>query len=148
MTTEQRGVQNAGAGAGRRPPRPPSDRLRWRALTRLEEHLDTPMAILGVLWLALFVIEIVKGSNGVLTFLTTAIWMVFIGEFVLRLVIAPHRWVFIRKSWLTIIALLVPALRVLRVRPFHGYCSLPQRRSYARAWGVRPKYYAVSLDQH
>jgi voltage-gated potassium channel len=99
---------------GRRPPRPPSDRLRWRALSRLEEHLDTPMAVLGVIWLALFVIEIVKGSNGVLTFLTTVIWIVFVAEFVLRLVIAPDRWLFIRKSWLTIIALLVPALRVLR----------------------------------
>lgn len=98
----------------RRPPRPPSDRLRWRALSRLEDHLDMPMAILAVVWLALFVIEIVKGSNAVLTYLTTAIWLIFIAEFVLRLVIAPDRWRFIRKSWLTIIALLVPALRAIR----------------------------------
>jgi len=98
----------------KRSPRAPSARLRWRMLDRLEKHLELPMAILAVVWLALFILEMVRGSNTLLTIFSTVIWVIFIAEFLLRLTLAPDRWKFIRRSWLTIIALVVPALRILR----------------------------------
>jgi len=54
--------------------RAPSARLRWRMLRRLEEHLDVPMAALAIIWLVLLVIDLVRGSDGLLTSLAAAIW--------------------------------------------------------------------------
>lgn len=93
----------------------PSARLRWRMLRRLEAHLELPMAVLAVVWLLLFVMEVVRGNTPLLTFLGTAVWIVFLCEFLVRLLIAPDRWQFVRRSWLTIISLLVPALRIARL---------------------------------
>jgi len=84
-------------------------------LRRFEAHLEVPMAVLALAWLVLFILEVVKGGNPLLTFLGGAIWVVFIGEFLLRLLLAPDRWQFIKSSWLTIISLIVPAFRVLRL---------------------------------
>jgi voltage-gated potassium channel len=95
--------------------RQPSERVRWRALNRLEKHLELPMALLAFVWLVLFVVEVVAGSRPMLTFFNTAIWIVFIAEFLLRLVIAPKKIEFLNRSWLTIISLLVPALRNVRI---------------------------------
>jgi voltage-gated potassium channel len=47
--------------------------------------------------------------------LGTVIWAIFILDFVLRLVIAPHKFSYLKKNWLTVIALIVPALRILRI---------------------------------
>ncbi len=95
--------------------REPSARLRWRALGRLEEHLELPMAILAVVWLVLFILEVVRGNNPLLIYLGTAVWIIFLAEFFVRLLIAPDRWQFVRRSWLTIVSLLVPALRIARI---------------------------------
>jgi len=73
------------------------------------------MAILAVVWLGLFVLEMVRGPDPLLTTFNTIIWVIFIAEFLLRLILAPDRWRFVRHSWLTIIALVVPALRILRL---------------------------------
>lgn len=93
----------------------PSARVRWRVLRRFEERLEVPLALLGVAWLALLIVELVRGLNAVLTVLTTLIWVVFIADFVLRLFLAPDRWAYLRQSWLTLIALVVPALRIARL---------------------------------
>jgi voltage-gated potassium channel len=83
-------------------------------LRRFEDHLDIPMALLAVVWLVIFIVDVVRGNDPLLTFLGTAIWVVFIVEFLIRLLIAPDRWHFLKHSWLTIISLLVPALRITR----------------------------------
>jgi voltage-gated potassium channel len=88
--------------------------VRWRVLRRLEEHLDIPMAILAVAWLGLFIVEVTRGLSPVLTGVGTAIWIFFVADFLLRLLLAPDRWAFVRRSWLTVISLIVPALAIGR----------------------------------
>ncbi|HEX6573389.1 MAG TPA: potassium channel family protein [Gemmatimonadaceae bacterium] len=84
-------------------------------LQRLEQHLELPMAVLAVVWLALFIIEMIRGNSLLLMILSTAIWIIFVAEFLIRLLVAPDRWQFLKRSWLTIVALIVPALRVFRL---------------------------------
>jgi voltage-gated potassium channel len=47
--------------------------------------------------------------------LVTIIWIIFLLEFALKFVIAPTKLRFLRKNWLTMLALALPALRVFRV---------------------------------
>jgi voltage-gated potassium channel len=87
---------------------------RWSALAALEDWLETPMLVLSFAWLLLVVVELAWGGSRLLEVFGTAIWIAFIAEFVLRLVLAPEKLAFLRRNWLTVIALLVPALRLLR----------------------------------
>ena len=95
-----------------------SARLRWRLLRDLEAWLDWPMALLSLAWLGIVVWELVSGSTELLTTIGTAIWIIFIIEFLVRLSLAPEKLKFVRSSWLTIIALVVPALRLFRALAF------------------------------
>lgn len=88
---------------------------RTEILERLESWLETPMIVLGFIWLALLIAELRWGINPFLETLGTVIWAIFILDFVLRLVIAPHKFSYLKKNWLTVIALIVPALRILRI---------------------------------
>jgi voltage-gated potassium channel len=87
---------------------------RRRLLADLEEWLETPMVILSLLWLALVTLELAGFENAFLTILATAIWIVFIAEFLVRLAVAPEKASFLRHNWLTLFALIVPALRLFR----------------------------------
>ncbi len=88
---------------------------RSEILSRLEQWLETPMIVLGFSWLALLIVELRWGLNPSLEILGTVIWAVFILDFLLRLVIAPHKFSYLKSNWLTVIALIVPAFRILRI---------------------------------
>lgn len=90
-------------------------RRKYRLFYKLEEHLEIPMFLLALVWLYLFVKEMVSGLTSFEDSLIIIIWIVFILEFLLKLTIAPRRSRFLKQNWITIIALLVPALRVLRL---------------------------------
>jgi len=81
----------------------------------LEDWLETPMIVLGMIWLALLVVEMIWGLPPLLERCSTVIWVVFIVDFVVRLSLAPHKLVYLRQNWLTAVSLLLPALRLLRV---------------------------------
>ena len=87
---------------------------RLEALEQLEAWLRTPMLALSAVWLALVVIDLAGGTSPLLDWASTAIWVVFILEFALRLALAPEKWAFLRGNWLTVLALLAPALRMVR----------------------------------
>ena len=91
-----------------------SVRLRWKLLHDLEDWLDLPMAALSVVWLAIVVVELVSGSMALLETVGTVIWIIFILEFALRFTLAPDKAAYLKSSWLTVIALAVPALRMFR----------------------------------
>ncbi|HUG46354.1 MAG TPA: ion transporter [Sphingomicrobium sp.] len=91
-----------------------SARLRWRLLRDLDEWLTIPMILLSIAWLAIVVWELVSGTTALLETVGIVIWVVFIAEFALRFTLAPEKWPFLKSSWLTAIALLVPALRLFR----------------------------------
>ena len=88
---------------------------RLDALHQLDESLRTPMLVLSFAWRVLVLAELVWGEAGYLQVFGTAIWVVFLLEFALRLALAPERLRFIRTNWLTVIALALPALRLVRV---------------------------------
>jgi voltage-gated potassium channel len=91
-----------------------SARLRWRLLRDLDEWLTVPMLVLSLAWLAIVVWELVSGSILLLETVGLVIWIIFIAEFLLRFALAPAKAPFLRSNWLTLIALLVPALRLFR----------------------------------
>ena len=87
---------------------------RWRTLKHLDEWLRTPMLLLSLAWLIIVVIELTMGSTSLLATLGTAIWIVFILEFALRFALAPEKRPFLKRNWLTLLALVIPALRLVR----------------------------------
>lgn len=99
---------------GRMPPSAYSVEERWDALRDLEEWLETPMKLLSFIWLLLVIVELVWGSTRTLEVFGTAIWITFIVEFTLRFALAPRKGSFLQRNWLTVIALVVPAFRLLR----------------------------------
>lgn len=90
-------------------------RERWRLLVQVERLLEGPMVILGFIWLALLIIELWRGLGPLLQGFVTAIWIIFIIDFLIKLVIAPRKKRFLTRNWLTVIALVVPALRIARI---------------------------------
>ncbi len=90
-------------------------RERWRLLAQVMRYAEVPLFVLSALWLVLLVVEFTRGLGPVLTRASYVIWAIFALQFLLEFVIAPSRAVFLRKQWLTLLALLVPALRLFRV---------------------------------
>jgi voltage-gated potassium channel len=91
------------------------EKERRELLQQLEDWLETPMLVLGFIWLALFIIEVIWGLNPLLEAFSITIWIIFILDFLLKLVIAPHKISYLKSSWLTAISLLLPALRTFRL---------------------------------
>jgi voltage-gated potassium channel len=94
---------------------PEEERERWEVLTQLEDWLERPMLVLSFIWLSLVIVELVWTTSGVFELLGTIIWIIFIIEFLLRFALAPRKIKFLRRNPITIIALIAPAFRFLRV---------------------------------
>ncbi|HYO63563.1 MAG TPA: potassium channel family protein [Pyrinomonadaceae bacterium] len=88
---------------------------RRQVLAQLEDWLETPMVVLGFVWLALMLWEYVWGISPLLEAVANVIWIIFILDFAVKFALAPDKTDYLKANWLTIIALAVPALRVFRV---------------------------------
>lgn len=88
---------------------------RRNLLEQIENWLETPMIILGFVWLGLLVYEFIWNLTPALELAGTIIWVIFILDFALKFTLAPVKLHYLKSNWLTILALLVPALRVFRV---------------------------------
>ncbi len=73
------------------------------------------MVVLGLAWLVVLVVELVRGLTPMLEALGTVIWVIFILDFALKFALAPDKSDYLKANWLTALALAVPALRVFRV---------------------------------
>ena len=73
------------------------------------------MIVLGAIWLLLLLMELVRGQTPVTEAAGTAIWIVFILEFLLRFSIAPSKVRYLRRQWLTALSLALPAMRIFRL---------------------------------
>ncbi len=108
------------------------DSQREDLLHKVERWLRGPMIVLGFVWIVLIVIEFLEGLSRALKVATTAIWIAFILDFILRFSLAPKKKEFLKRNWLTSLALIVPALRVfqfvgiLRVLAASGGLSIVQ----------------------
>lgn len=73
------------------------------------------MLILAAIWIALIVMDFVVGLPPLLQGVGYAIWAVFVLDFIIRFWLAPAKVPFLRKNWLGLLALIIPALRVFRI---------------------------------
>lgn len=87
---------------------------RLSILHQVDEWLETPMVVLSAIWLILMVLEYAWGITPPLERASMIIWIIFILDFLLRFTIAPRKLRYLRKNWLTVISLLLPALRIFR----------------------------------
>ena len=90
------------------------NRERQEILQQLEDWLETPMLVLGFVWLALFVVELIWGLTPLLQAIGTVIWIIFILDFILEFTLAPQKLTYLQRNWLTVISLPLPALRLFR----------------------------------
>ena len=72
------------------------------------------MLVLAFVWLALLVGELIWGESLMFEVLGTIIWVIFILDFAVAFVLAPHKIAYLKNNWLTALSLLVPALRLFR----------------------------------
>ncbi len=94
------------------------DAERRSIVEQLEDWLETPMLILGFVWLVLLIVELVGALSPALELLATVIWIVFIVDFAVKFALAPDKADYLKAQWLTALSLAVPALRVFRIFRF------------------------------
>lgn len=85
-------------------------------LEHVHAAVDGIMLILSVAWIGLLVAELVGG--GLPRSLDAAVWVIwaiFALDFVVEFVIAPRKVQYLRRHWLTMISLVLPAFRIVRV---------------------------------
>lgn len=97
------------------PDEEPTARERLAAL--VERRLDIPMSVLALVWAALVAYELVAPNNqrDELTVVGNLIWAVFVVEFAAKLWVSGKPFRFLRRRWPSVLFLLLPALRILRV---------------------------------
>jgi voltage-gated potassium channel len=91
---------------------------RKKLLSSLQKLLEAPMIFLGFVWLVLLIIELIWGLTEPLEYLSLTIWIIFILDFTLNLILAPHKLLFLKKNWLSAVSLIIPALRIFRIFRF------------------------------
>lgn len=87
---------------------------RYQLLTLLERWLDFPMTLLGFMWLILLVVDLTQGLTPFFARVSDTIWIIFIINFLVEFILAPRKLKYLKRNWLTAIALMLPALRALR----------------------------------
>lgn len=88
---------------------------RWQLLSRIERAMEIPMIFLGIVWLVILVIDLVWGLPPLLRVVSELIWVIFIVDFVAKLILAPDKKQYLKHNWLTGLSLAIPALRVFRI---------------------------------
>ena len=110
-------------------PHPSIEDERGELLERVAGVLEPPMMLLGAAWLLLLIVELTRGLNPLLETAGNGIWIVFVLDFLLRLLIAPRKLAYLRSNWLVAVSLALPALRMFRiVRGFRAAGALRASR--------------------
>lgn len=95
------------------------DEQREQLLQRVSNWLDTPMAILALIWTALLVFELAAGPPAGWTEriyqLDGLIWVLFLIHFLFEFAIAPRKITYLRTHWLTAVSVFLPFLRIVRL---------------------------------
>ena len=88
---------------------------RLELLGQIEDWLEKPLIVLGFVWLILLIVELIWGLTPILQIIVNVIWGVFVFDFCLRFVLAPRKLSYLRNNVLTMVSLVLPALRILRM---------------------------------
>ncbi|HOG47117.1 MAG TPA: ion transporter [Anaerolineae bacterium] len=95
------------------------DEERERLLEQISDVLALPMAILALIWVIVVVVDLAGIVPPALVpfvyDVDIGIWLFFLAEFVLEVIIAPHKLDYLRSHWLTALSVLLPFLAVLRI---------------------------------
>jgi voltage-gated potassium channel len=121
---------------------PAARRQRWRLLAEMDRAWGPVLDLLGLAWLLLLVTEFVWGEGRWTTTATQTIWVIFILDAVAGLILAPDKTAFVRRNWLTLLALLVPALRIFRIARV-----LPMLRAARAVRGLRLVRVLTSINR-
>lgn len=86
---------------------------------RWESRSNIPMAIVGVVYLADYSIQVLNSTNqhlvDQLEVISQVIWFIFVLDVLFRLIGSESIPKFLKTSWLEILALAIPFMRILRV---------------------------------
>jgi len=91
------------------------EQARYELLQWLEDRLEIPMLVLAFAWLGLLVVELIWGESLLFEFIGTIIWVIFLLDFAVEIVLAPQKGAYLQQNWLTAVSLLIPALRIFRL---------------------------------
>lgn len=104
---------------------------RERLAALLEQRLDIPMTVLAAIWAGLVAYELIapRSAHGALGLAGNIIWGVLAVELAAKLVVSGRPLRFLRRHWPSVVFLLLPALRMLRVvRALRAVRVLPAAR--------------------
>lgn len=122
-------------------PEGPIGRLHSR-LTRVVQVLDVPMAILGVLYVFVYALDVFYPSPVSAT-IDLVLWVVFAIDVVLRFLVTSSVSKFLLNNWLEILAVVIPQFRAARaIRPLIG---LKRFARVVRSRSQRVASYTVML---
>lgn len=94
----------------------PLDLERESLLEQIDASLDGVMVLLSAAWIGLLVVEFAgAGLPRSLEVAVWVIWAIFILDFLLEFTIAPVKSRYLRTHWLTVVSLVLPAVRILRI---------------------------------
>jgi voltage-gated potassium channel len=89
-------------------------------VTAWEERTDVPLTVLAFAFLVAYAYPILVPSvsettRTVLTYVDIAVWLAFAADYVIRLVIARRKWLFIKHNVLDLCLVVLPPARPLRL---------------------------------
>src|SRR5205823_2818796 len=73
------------------------------------------MAIFGLVWTFLLILEFTRGLAPPLVSASRVIWGVFAIDFAAELFVAPQKLRYLKRHWLVAISLAVPVVRIARL---------------------------------
>lgn len=90
-----------------------------RAVARWEKRSAIPLAILAIVYLALYAIEVLgdlpPAALWDFVLISDVIWAIFIIDFVARFLMSHHRGAFMKRNIIEFIALVLPMFRAFRM---------------------------------
>lgn len=88
---------------------------RWSLLEQVNALTETPMIALSFVWLGLLILDLTQGLSPVLQTVSNIIWGLFALDFLIEVIIAPQKLEYLKRNWLTVVSLVLPALRIIRI---------------------------------
>lgn len=97
----------------------PNKSARERAVEKWEHYSTLPLALLALVYLGLYAIEVLGDQSQVILFdlilVSDVIWGIFILDFVCRLVMHDNKKLFLKKNVIELIGLILPFFRAFRM---------------------------------
>ena len=116
-------------------------------LSKHTKQINILMALLGIAYLGIYAAQVLAFENQNLVqnleFASTVIWVIFSVDLFVRFLVVDGISTFIKSSWLEILALVIPFMRVLRV--FRVVVAVRGLKPYLRTRAAATGAYIVLL---